>query len=374
VRRGITAEIDLDAALNNLDAVRKAVKGLPVIAVVKADAYGHGAAELARLYEDAEVHALAVAFVSEAEELRASGIKAPMLVLFDNTEPDKYIELGLTPVIHDLKAARAFSQVAEKSGRPLDVHLKVDTGMGRVGLTNERDFVEVLNIKGLNVIGLMSHFSDADLTDADFIDVQLGRFKEFKALSRKKKLSPLCHMANSAASLAYPEAHMDAVRPGLALYGVSPFEEGGPFSTSLRPIMTAKARIVTIRKLAAGQPVSYGRTFITARPTLAAVIAAGYADGLGRMLSNNADVLIKGKRAPVMGRVCMDIVMADVTEAGNVSEEDEAVLLGRGGDEEITAWELAGRASTVPYEILLNLGRNARRVYSRIPLPGEHQV
>jgi alanine racemase len=374
VRRGITAEIDLDAALNNLDAVRKAVKGLPVIAVVKADAYGHGAAELARLYEDAEVHALAVAFVSEAEELRASGIKAPMLVLFDNTEPDKYIELGLTPVIHDLKAARAFSQVAEKSGRPLDVHLKVDTGMGRVGLTNERDFVEVLNIKGLNVIGLMSHFSDADLTDADFIDVQLGRFKEFKALSRKKKLSPLCHMANSAASLAYPEAHMDAVRPGLALYGVSPFEEGGPFSTSLRPIMTAKARIVAIRKLAAGQPVSYGRTFITARPTLAAVIAAGYADGLGRMLSNNADVLIKGKRAPVMGRVCMDIVMADVTEAGNVSEEDEAVLLGRGGDEEITAWELAGRASTVPYEILLNLGRNARRVYSRIPLPGEHQV
>ncbi|MEJ2313211.1 MAG: alanine racemase [Nitrospirota bacterium] len=374
MRRGITAEIDLDAALNNLDAVRKAVKGLPVIAVVKADAYGHGAAELARLYEDAEVHALAVAFVSEAEELRASGIKAPMLVLFDNTEPDKYIELGLTPVIHDLKAARAFSQVAEKSGRPLDVHLKVDTGMGRVGLTNERDFVEVLNIKGLNVIGLMSHFSDADLTDADFIDVQLGRFKEFKALSRKKKLSPLCHMANSAASLAYPEAHMDAVRPGLALYGVSPFEEGGPFSTSLRPIMTAKARIVTIRKLAAGQPVSYGRTFITARPTLAAVIAAGYADGLGRMLSNNADVLIKGKRAPVMGRVCMDIVMADVTEAGNVSEEDEAVLLGRGGDEEITAWELAGRASTFPNEILLYLGRNARRVYSRIPLPGEHQV
>lgn len=374
MRRGITAEIDLDAALKNLDAVRKAVKGLPVIAVVKADAYGHGAAELARLYEDAEVHALAVAFVSEAEELRASGIKAPMLVLFDNTEPDKYIELGLTPVIHDLKAARDFSQAAEKSGRPLDVHLKVDTGMGRVGLTSERDFVEVLNIKGLNVIGLMSHFSDADLTDADFIDVQLGRFKEFKALSRKKKLSPLCHMANSAASLAYPEAHMDAVRPGLALYGVSPFEEGGPFSTSLRPIMTAKARVVAIRKLAAGQPVSYGRTFITARPTLAAVIAAGYADGLGRMLSNNADVLIRGKRAPVMGRVCMDIVMADVTEAGNVSEEDEAVLLGRGGDEEITAWELAGRASTVPYEILLNLGRNARRVYSRIPLPGEHQV
>jgi alanine racemase len=374
VRRGVTAEIDLDAALGNLDAVRKSVKGLPVIAVVKADAYGHGAAELARLYEDAEVHALAVAFVSEAEEIREAGVKAPLLVLFDTTEPEKFMELGLTPVIHDLKAARAFSRVAEKSGRPLDVHLKVDTGMGRFGLVDERDVAEVLDMKGLKVIGLMSHFSEADLADADFVTIQLQRFNEFKDLLRKKGLSPLCHMANSAASLAYPGAHMDAVRPGLALYGVSPFEEGGPSSAALRPVMRAKARIVAVRKLAAGQPVSYGRTFITSRPTLAAAVAVGYGDGFGRILSNNADVLVGGKRAPVIGRVCMDIVMADVTEAGDFSEDDGAVLMGRGGDQEITARELAARASTIPYEILLNLGRNARRVYSRIPLSGEHLV
>ncbi|MGD2080392.1 MAG: alanine racemase [Nitrospirota bacterium] len=374
MRRGVTAEIDLDAALGNLDAVRKSVKGLPVIAVVKADAYGHGAAELARLYEDAEVHALAVAFVSEAEEIREAGVKAPLLVLFDTTEPEKFMELGLTPVIHDLKAARAFSRVAEKSGRPLDVHLKVDTGMGRFGLVDERDVAEVLDMKGLKVIGLMSHFSEADLADADFVTIQLQRFNEFKDLLRKKGLSPLCHMANSAASLAYPGAHMDAVRPGLALYGVSPFEEGGPSSAALRPVMRAKARIVAVRKLAAGQPVSYGRTFITSRPTLAAAVAVGYGDGFGRILSNNADVLVGGKRAPVIGRVCMDIVMADVTEAGDFSEDDGAVLMGRGGDQEITARELAARASTIPYEILLNLGRNARRVYSRIPLSGEHLV
>lgn len=374
MRRGITAEINLDAALENLDVLRKAVKGLPVIAVVKADAYGHGAAELARLYEDAEIHALAVAFVSEAEEVREAGIKAPLLVLFDNTEPDKFIELGLTPVIHNMKAARAFSREAEKAGSPLNVHLKVDTGMGRVGFVDESDIIEVLNMKELKVIGLMSHFSEADLDDADFVRAQLERFNDFKDLFYKKRLSPLCHIANSAASLAYPEAHMDAVRPGLALYGVSPFAEGGPSSPALRPVMRAKARIVAIRKLAAGQPVSYGRTFITSRPTLAAAVAVGYADGFGRMFSNNAEVIIRGKRAPVIGRVCMDIMMADVTEIRGVSEDDEAVLLGREGGEEITARELAEKASTVPYEILLNLGRNARKLYSRIPLSGEHLV
>jgi alanine racemase len=246
--------------------------------------------------------------------------------------------------------------------------------MGRVGLVDEKDIAEVLDMKGLRVIGLMSHFSEADLADADFVSIQLQRFNEFKDLLLKKGLSPLCHMANSAASLAHPGSHMDAVRPGLALYGVSPFEEGGPSSAALRPVMRAKARIVAVRKLAAGQPVSYGRTFITSRPTLAAALAVGYGDGFGRIFSNNADVLIRGKRAPVIGRVCMDIVMADVTEAGDFSEDDEAVLMGRGGDQEITAQELAARASTVPYEILLNLGRNARRVYSRIPLSGEHLV
>lgn len=372
MRRGITAEIDLDAALENLEAIRKAVNGRPVIAVVKADAYGHGAAELARLYEDAEVHALAVAFVSEAEELREAGIKIPILVLFDNTEPESHLELKLTPVIHDLRSAEAFSREAEKRATVFEVHLKVDTGMGRVGFNDESEILKVLDLKGLNVIGLMSHFSEADLGDADFVRLQLERFSGFKVLLRKKGLSPLCHIANSAAAFAFPEAHLDAVRPGLALYGVSPFEKEA--EPSLKPLMRAKARILAIRKLAAGQPVSYGRTFITGRPTLAAAVAVGYGDGYGRLFSNNADVLIKGKRAPVIGRVCMDIVMVDVTESGNVSDRDEAVLLGRDGEEEITASELAGRASTIPYEILLSLGKNARRLYSRIPLAGEHPV
>jgi alanine racemase len=374
VRRGITAEIDLDAALKNLEAIRKAVNGLPVIAVVKADAYGHGAAEVARLYEDVEVHALAVAFVSEAEELREAGIKSPILVLFDNTEPEKYLKLGLTPVIHTLKAAEAFSREAEKQNVTLDVHVKVDTGMGRVGFDNETDVLKILEMKNLNVVGLMSHLSEADLADPDFVKVQLERFNGFKDSLHKKGLSPLCHVANSAAALGCPEAHLDAVRPGLALYGVSPFKEADKPVPNLSPVMRATVPIVTVRRLEAGHPVSYGRTFITSRPTLSAVMAVGYGDGYDRLFSNNADVLIRGKRAPVIGRVCMDVVMVDVTDIEEVSESDNAVLLGSDGGESITASELAERASTIPYEILLNLGRNARKQYSRIPVAGEHPV
>jgi alanine racemase len=374
VRRGITAEIDLNAALKNLETIRKAAGGLPVMAVVKADAYGHGAAEVARLYEDVEVHALAVAFVSEAEDLREAGIKSPILVLFDNTEPGKYIKMGLTPVIHDMKAAEAFSREAKRQNTTLDVHVKVDTGMGRIGFESETDVLKIIEMKNLNVVGLMSHFSEADLADADFVKFQLERFNALKDSLNKKGLSPLCHVANSAAVLSYPEAHLDAVRPGLALYGVSPFKESAQPVPSLTPVMRALVRIVTLRKLKAGHPVSYGRTFITGRPTLSAVLAVGYGDGYDRLFSNNADVLIRGNRAPVIGRVCMDLVMADVTDIEGVSEGDNAVVLGSDGGENITASELAEKASTIPYEILLNLGRNARRRYSRIPVSGEHPV
>ncbi len=373
MRRGITAEIDLGAALNNLEVIRKAVNGLPVIAVVKADAYGHGAAELSRLYEDSEVHALAVAFVSEAEELRDDGIKSPILVLFDNTEPGKYFELGLTPVIHELKTAEAFSREAQRRGAVLDVHVKVDTGMGRVGLGGADDVLKVLGMKNLRVAGLMSHLSEADLADMDFVELQLKRFGAIRDRLGEKGIRPLCHIANSAAVCAHPAAHLDAVRPGLILYGASPFGEGRPIP-AVRPVMKVSSAILTIRKFGEGQPVSYGRTFITKRPTLAAVLAAGYADGYSRLFSNNAHVLLRGKRAPVIGRVCMDLVLADVTDIEGVTERDRAVLMGADGDEEVTAAELATRASTIPYEVLLALGTRARRLYSRVPVTSEGQV
>jgi len=364
VHRGLTAEIDLGAAARNLEEIRKAASNLPVIAVVKADAYGHGAAELSRAYEKAGVHALAVAFVSEARTLRQAGISAPILVLFDNTEIGEFFSLGLTPVIHEVKTAEAISREAQRRNASLDIHIKVDTGMGRVGLDGVEDALRVASLPNLRTVGLMSHFSDADLADAAFMKDQIARFRSIRDALRAKGLRPLCHMANSAAVLASRDSHLDAVRPGLILYGTSPFDDERAGLPPLVPVMRVTARVLTVRKFAKGKPVSYARTFITRRETLAAVVAAGYADGYNRAFSNNADVLLNSRRAPVIGRVCMDLMVVDATDVGGVGEHDEAVLLGSQGGETVTAWELARRASTIPYEVFLWLGRGAKRTYT----------
>ncbi|GAB4390123.1 MAG: alanine racemase [Thermodesulfovibrionales bacterium] len=360
MRRGLSAEIDLDAAKHNLYAVRKTAKGLPVIAVVKADAYGHGAVRLARAFEDAGAAALAVAFASEARELRDAGVKAPVIVLFDRTGVEECFDLGLTPVLHDLKTAEAFSREAARRKRTLDVHVKVDTGMGRMGLGDLEEARAIAGLEGLRVTGLMSHFSEADLSDMDYARAQLAAFLSVRDELRKRGLSPICHMANSAATLCFAESHLDAVRPGLALYGYAP---SPGLDAPLRPVMKVSARVVALRRLGKGRPVSYERTFITRRPTLAAVLGVGYADGYGRLFSNNASVLIRGRRAPVLGRVCMDLTVVDATDIEGVTESDEAVLLGPQGGESVGAWELARNALSIPYEILLSLGKNASRAY-----------
>lgn len=355
--RGIKAEIDLDAAVHNLNAVRETANGLPVIAVVKADAYGHGAAEVAGAFEKAGASALAVAFVSEGAALRESGLKSPIVVLFDTSDIGGLFDFGLTPVVHDLKTAAAFSAEARKRGKVLDVHIKVDTGMGRLGLSGINDVLEAMGLPNLRAVGLMSHFSDADLTDMEFMKLQLDRFNSIReALKGKGLCPPLCHMANSAAVVTFRDSHLDAVRPGLMLYGCLPFKEGA--EAALRPVMRAKAEILVLRKLKKGQPVSYARTFITTRETVAAVVAVGYADGYPRALSNRGRMIINGSPAPIMGRICMDLTVVDATDAVGVDAGDEAVLLGEG----ITAWEMAEAAGTIPYEILTGLGGKARRV------------
>jgi alanine racemase len=364
VNRGLTAEIDLGAAARNLATVRRAAGGRPVIAVVKADAYGHGAVEISRALERAGAHALAVAFVSEARELREAGIKLPVLVLFDRSEAGAYFAMGLTPVLHDLKTARAFSEEAQKRNAPIGVHLKLDTGMGRMGFGSKEEMAQAVGLPGLEVKGFMSHFSEADLGDMEFMRYQLGEFSAARDMLIGRGLSPLCHMANSAALFAFPESHMDAVRPGLVLYGCMPFEGGvRADAPALKPLMKVKAGVLALRRLPAGRAVSYSRTFITRRETVAAVLAAGYADAFPRLASNRAHVLINGRRAPVMGRVCMDLMAVDATDVGDVEEGAEAVLLGEDGGGEIAAWELARDASTVPYEVFTSLGARAKRVY-----------
>jgi alanine racemase len=368
VSRGAVAEIDLGALAYNLGAARRIAGGRPVIAVVKADAYGHGAVKVSAALEKQRVHSLATAFVSEAVELREAGIKAPILVLFegagmDKTVMEQYFKYSLTPAIHDVKSAASLSKEAAKRGEKLDVHIKVDTGMGRMGLEGRdciKSLLEISSCGNLRIKGLMSHFSEADLEDISYAKTQLKRFNEARSVLAKIGHKPLCHIANSAAALSFKDSHLDAIRPGLMLYGCLPFKNSKASKMpALKPVMTVKTKILAIRRLGSGKPVSYGRTFITTRETLVGVLPVGYADGLSRALSNNSDVVIRGRRAPVIGRVCMDLTMVDVTDIKGARAGDDALILGGN----IKAWELAERSSTIPYEVFTSLGMRSKRAY-----------
>jgi alanine racemase len=363
VNRGPIAEIDLSALKHNLSIIRSIVAERTVIAVVKADAYGHGSVEISRNLLKNGISLLAVAFTGEAKTLRTQGIEAGIIVLFDRFDINDYFDYRLTPVIQDLRTAEAFSKEARRRGERIAVHIKVDTGMGRLGFNPSLAVTEALHIsemEGIEVEGLLSHFSEADLSDRSYAVEQLKSFNAIRSSITSRLGRPLLtHMANSAAIFSFRDALLDAVRPGLVLYGQSPFGEG----FGLAPVMTVKTRILTVRNVGKGVPVSYGRTFITGRESRIAVIPVGYADGFSRLFSNNAEVLVRGRRVPVVGRVCMDLTMLDVTDAGNVSEDDEVVLLGRQGDDEITATELSSRINTIPYDIVTSLGMRARREY-----------
>jgi alanine racemase len=364
LNRGVIAEIDLSALSRNLRSIRELSVSRQLIAVVKADAYGHGAVEVSRRLVREGVEYLGVAYTEEARELRESGIQAPLLVFFDTyRDSSVIISLNLIPVIGSTKEAERISKDAEKRNIRVPVHVEVDTGMGRLGLRGDvvRQISEIANLKGIRLEGVMSHFSEAESSDTAFTRRQLQEFIAVRdGLHKAGVPVRLFHMAYSAAVACLPEAGFDAVRPGLMLYGYCP----STVSLPLLPVMAVKTRIVALRRLPSGTPVSYGRTFVTSRDSLIASIAAGYADGYSRRFSSNAEVLIRGRRAPVVGRVCMDLTMVDVTDVCGVEESDEVVLMGSQGSETVDAAELALRADTIPYEITTSLGSRARRIYT----------
>jgi alanine racemase len=370
IRRSV-AEVSLRAITHNLQTVQKIVKNRPVIAVVKADAYGHGAVEVSRQLLKEGIPCLAVAYTGEAKELREAGIDAPVIVLFDCGDIRDYFDLDLIPVVYTLDTASALSREAGKRGTVKKVHVKIDTGMGRLGLNGNcavEDLTKISEMPGVEITGLLSHFSEADLLDRSYARLQLERFNAIReAVSGKLKRKILSHMANSAAVLAFEDAHLDAVRPGLILYGHLPIIQGSSSPAfddiDLIPAMTVKTSLLCIRDVPSGTPISYGRTFVTKRQSRIGVIAIGYADGYSRFFSNKAEMLVGGKRAPVVGRVCMDLTMVDLTDVTEAEENDEAVILGRQGNELITADELASKANTVSYEILTSLGSQSKRVY-----------
>lgn len=364
-------EIDLSAIANNTRQIKRMVgERVRILASLKADAYGHGALKVARTVLHNGASMLGVATVSEAAPLREAGINPPILVFgyVPAWQMREAVRLGLTITLYTPEAAQALSRAALALDRTVKVHVKVDTGMGRLGIRAEQvDEVvklvqEIIDLPGLELEGIFTHFAMADSRDQTHARMQLARFQNIlHALEEKNLRPPLVHAANSAAIISLPEAHFDMVRPGIALYGLDPSEEvrlpGG-----FRPALSFKTQVAQVKLIPAGECISYGCTFYTEHPTLIAVLPVGYADGFRRAPKNWGTVLIHGQEAPLLGRVCMDQCMVDVSHIRQVRVGDEVVLIGRQGMASLTAEEVARRLGTINYEVVSEILARVPRV------------
>ncbi len=368
----IQADIDLDAFAFNLESIKNNLKeDTKIITVLKADGYGHGALPLAReAVKDPRVWGVAVATVEEAEELRQGGIRKPLLIL-GYTYEENYEQIAreeFRPAVFKLSMARKLSQAAVKNNTVVNVHIKIDTGMSRIGYrdleTAVPEIMEISRLPGIRIEGLFTHFARADEKKTDPAYVQFRKFQEFqKALEAQGLEIPICHCSNSAGIIRMPEANLNAVRAGVILYGLYPSEDVEKEPVPLKPVMELKSHIAYIKTVEAGVQISYGGTFTTQRETRVATIPVGYADGYARGLSNKGSVLIRGKRAPILGRVCMDQFMVDVTDIPQAQELDEVVLLGRSGDEQITIEELGELSGRFNYEFACCISKRVPRIY-----------
>ena len=366
--RPTIAEIDLSALAFNYRQLRKRIsKGVKILAVVKADAYGHGALPISLKLEKLGVEYLGVAISDEGVQLRKGGVKAPILILggIYEGEADQALQYNLTPVVFDQESLKLLSKAAERQKKKVKVHLKVDTGMGRLGvpLNPWPAFLKGLKrFPKIEIEGVLSHFSMAEKEET-FTAYQWEKFQGAMALANEMGISyQYLHMASSATITKFPACSGNLVRPGIMLYGSYPspiFQE----LIQLKPIMTLKTRIHFLKSVPPKTRISYGGTFMTERESLIATLPIGYADGYSRHLSNHGEVLIRGKRAPVVGAVCMDFIMVDVTDIPNVSKGDEVILMGRQGREQITADEIAEKIDSISYEVLCLVGRRVPRIY-----------
>lgn len=368
-------EISLVNLEHNYRALRALLPaGCRFLGVVKANAYGNGAVRVAQKLEALGAEYLAVACVDEAAELRRAGVKTPILILGDTPGAcaEDLLRLDLTQTVPDLETAQALSDAAQRAGKPLKIHIKADTGMSRLGFLCDEAHLEqsveeiarACALPGLEHEGIFTHFSDSDGSE-EYTMLQFTRFLAvLERLSGRGLTFPIRHCANSAAVLNFPCTHLDMVRPGVALYGHYPAPgcEGldGP---GLRPVMELKTRVSTVRALPAGTAVSYGRTCTLARDSLLAVVPVGYADGLPRECSNGLEMLLHGMRAPIVGRVCMDMCMLDVTGLPGVRAGDVATVYGFDGGDCIRVEDAAARAGTIQYELLCAVSERVPRVY-----------
>lgn len=370
--RPLWIEVNLDALAHNIAEVRRVTgDDVLVTAVVKANAYGHGAIQVAPVFLANGADRLAVATLEEAIELRLAGIQVPILIL-GPSEPSRaqaLVKWELDQTVFSLEAAEALSQAAQDQGSVARVHIAVDTGMGRIGfLPTEESLDEIealLKLPGIQFEGLFSHFSTADEADKTYSQEQIRRYKFFQEGLAARGLVPhVAHMANSAAITDLPEIHMDMVRAGIILYGLYPSHEVEEAKLDLQPTLALKCRITHLKTLADGEYIGYGRKYQTKGPRRIATCPMGYADGYTRLLSNKAEVLVHGHRAPVVGNICMDQCMIDVTDLpDDLAVGDEVVLIGQQDEETISPEELANILGTISYEIICMLSRRIPRTY-----------
>ena len=379
----VWAEIDLGAIAHNVRELRRITRPeARLMVAVKANAYGHGLEAVARRALAAGADALGVARLPEALQLRGAGIDAPVLI-FGYTPPDRIGDVighDLIQAVYSLETARAYSQAASVAGAAVRLHLKVDTGMGRLGMlpqTGQRvqpamdardgaveEVRQIKGLPGLHLEGVFTHFASSDSADKSYADDQFNRFTGFlDELKRAGVEFDVRHAANSGAIIDMPRTHLDMVRAGITLYGLYPSDEVDRRTVDLKPAMSIKARIAHVKAVPAGFAVSYGMTHKTNRPTVIATVPIGYADGYSRLLSNRGSMLVRGRRAPIVGRVCMDLTMIDVGHIGGAAVEDEVVILGRQGGEEISADEIAGWRNTINYEVVSSITARVPRIY-----------
>ncbi len=369
----VWAEIDLDAALFNMEAMHRNLKpGTRMTAVIKTDGYGHGALRIAEKLEPLDyLWGYAVATFEEAMELRSGGIQKPVLIL-GYVFPYCYEELseyGIRPACFREDMLEELSMAAQKTGKKTAVHIAVDTAMSRIGVRPDDSglsFVKkALETPGIEVEGIFTHFSKADETPEDNTKRQIREFTEFcDRIERELGYCvPIRHCSNSAGLIRFPEANLDMVRAGITLYGLWPSEEVPKDIVSLKPLLSLYSHVVYVKTVPAGTAVSYGGTFVTGRKTRLATIPVGYGDGYARGLSNKGEVLIRGKRVPICGRVCMDQFMVDVTDLPEVKEGDKVTLIGTDGEETITMEELGRVSGRFNYEFACDLSKRIPRVY-----------
>jgi alanine racemase len=363
-------EVDLDRFAANLRAIRAHVApGRDVFLVVKADAYGHGAVEMAAAAAAEGVSILGVATLHEGIQLRQAGSTLPIVVLSPllTGEISEAVAHGLDPTVCDLAFAQALSEAARAADHPQRIHVEVDTGMGRIGVREdeaEAFLAAVTALPGLRLASVFTHLPDADGEDLSFSQDQVARFRALLGrLEARGIRPPRAHAANSAGTVNLPEAWLDWVRVGLLAYGHRPPHSREPIA--LEPVMSFKSRLVQVRDLPAGVPISYARTYVTPRPTRTGVVAVGYGHGYSWLLSNRGHMLVRGRRVPILGRVTMDLTMVDVTDVPDASVGDEVVLFGQQGDASLTLEEVASGSETIPYEIMCTIGKRVTRIYVR---------